>query len=268
MTYGYYGNTRSRKQSRSKTKTLEVRRILASLAMTAGILAMPFNVGEAAIARKDGVTGPAIKQEGNVYNIEPEKVVSNEFAYNRFKEFNLSQGQIANLQFKNAATLANFVSSKVSINGIVNAVKDGKIDGHLYFFSPNGIAVGASGVINAGQFTGIVPTQTAFDKLYNSANPATDITLAAVQNLNTYASDKTIEISGQINTHSGVMLGAGIINIKDGAKLQSTKDVQFTDVVNTGSSGISFAKGAGGDIILAAKQESAVADTKTVKDKE
>ena len=56
MTYGYYGAKGSRKQS--KTKTLEVRRILASLAMTAGILAMPFSVGEAAIARKDGVTGP------------------------------------------------------------------------------------------------------------------------------------------------------------------------------------------------------------------
>ena len=200
MTYGYYGNTRSRKQSRSKTKTLEMRRVLASLTMAAGILAMPFNVGEAAIARKDGVTGPTITNTNNVYNIDPEKVVSKDFAYNRFKEFSLDKGQIANLKFGNASTLANLVNSKVTINGIVNAVKDGKIDGHLLFLSPNGIAVGASGVINAGQFTGIVPTQTAFDKLYNSANPATDITLAAVQNLNTYASDKTIEISGARTT--------------------------------------------------------------------
>ena len=274
MTYGYYGNTRSRKQSRSKTKTLEMRRVLASLTMAAGILAMPFNVGEAAIARKDGVTGPTITNTNNVYNIDPEKVVSKDFAYNRFKEFSLDKGQIANLKFGNASTLANLVNSKVTINGIVNAVKDGKIDGHLLFLSPNGIAVGASGVINAGQFTGIVPTQTAFDKLYNSANPATDITLAAVQNLNTYASDKTIEISGQINTHSGVMLGAGIINIKDGAKIQSTKSLDFKDLVNikNGTDAklgtLTKANGTGGDIILAAKQESTVADTKTVKGKD
>ena len=39
MAYGYYGNKRGRKQSRSKTKQLEVRRILASLAMAAGIFA-------------------------------------------------------------------------------------------------------------------------------------------------------------------------------------------------------------------------------------
>ena len=47
MTYGYYSSKRGRKQSRSKTKQLEVRRILASLAMAAGILAYPFGAAEA-----------------------------------------------------------------------------------------------------------------------------------------------------------------------------------------------------------------------------
>ena len=121
MTYGYYGAKGSRKQS--KTKTLEVRRILASLAMTAGLLAMPFSVGEAAITRKEGVTGPEITFKDNVYNIDPEgKNSTGDFAYNRFKEFGLEQGQIANLKFDNASTLANLVNSKVTINGIVNAV--------------------------------------------------------------------------------------------------------------------------------------------------
>ena len=46
-----------------------------------------------------------------------------------------------------------------------------------------------------------------------------------------YANDKAIDINGQINTHSGVMLGAGIINIKDGAKIQSTKNLDFTNLV-------------------------------------
>ena len=268
MTYGYYGAKGSRKQS--KTKTLEVRRILASLTMAAGILASPFSVGEAAIVRRDETT---ISPTNNVYNIDPEgKNSTGDFAYNRFKEFGLEQGQIANLKFDTASTLANLVNNRVTINGIVNAVKGGAIDGHLIFLSPNGIAVGSSGVINAGQFTGIVPTPEAFNKLYNTQTPATDITLAAINQIKdgAYAAVKTddegvvqgtIDISGQINTHSGVMLGAGIINIKDGAKIQSTKDVSFTDVVNTGSTGLSFATSVtGGDIILMAKQESTVKD--------
>ena len=183
MTYGYYGNKKGRKQSRSKTKQLELRRILASLTMAAGILAYPFGVSEAAtaIVRKDGTV---VNHTDNVYNINPEgKNSTGDFAYNRFQQFALDAGQIANLKFGDASTLANLVNNQVTINGIVNAVKGGAIDGHLIFLSPTGIAVGPSGVINAGQFTGIVPTQTNFDKLYNSSNPATDITLAAINKI-------------------------------------------------------------------------------------
>jgi filamentous hemagglutinin family protein len=281
MTYGYYGNTRSRKQSRSKTKQLEVRKILASLTMAAGILASPFSVGEAAIVRKDGTE---ISHSNNVYNIDPEgKNSTGDFAYNRFQQFALDAGQIANLRFDTASTLANLVNNRVTINGIVNAVKGGAIDGHLIFLSPNGIAVGSSGVINAGQFTGIVPTLEAFNKLYNTQTPATDITLAAINQIKdgAYAAVKTddegvvqgtIDIRGQINTHSGVMLGAGIINIKDGAKIQSTKNLDFTNLVNiqsganAGLGTLTKVEGSGGDIILGAKQSSVVKDTKTVQD--
>ena len=275
MTYGY--------QSRSKTKQLELRRILASLTMAAGILAYPFGVSEAAtaIVRKDGTV---VNHTDNVYNINPEgKNSTGDFAYNRFQQFALDAGQIVNLQFDTASTLANLVNNRVTINGIVNAVKGGAIDGHLIFLSPNGIAVGSSGVINAGQFTGIVPTPEAFNTLYNTQTPATDITLAAINQIKdgAYAAVKTddegvvqgtIEISGQINTHSGVMLGAGIINIKDGAKIQSTKNLDFTNLVNiqsganAGLGTLTKVEGSGGDIILGAKQVSDVKDTKTVQD--
>ena len=127
MAYGYNSNKRGRKQSRSKTKQLEARRILASLAMAAGILAYPFGVGEAAtaIVRKDGTA--ITPGTGNVYNIDPEGS-SGAFAYNRFQQFALDQGHIANLQFGNASTLANLVNNKVTINGIVNAVKNNQIN--------------------------------------------------------------------------------------------------------------------------------------------
>ena len=276
MAYGYNSNKRGRKSSRSKTKQLELRRILASLTMAAGILASPFSVGEAAITRENGTV---LDGSGTVHNIDPEKVVSTDFAYNRFKQFNLDAGHIANLKFSDgtttAATLANLVNNQVTINGIVNAVKGGAIDGHLIFLSPNGIAVGSTGVINAGSFTGIVPTKDAFDKIYNANNSdaSATITQKAVEDIQkgAYATKGTINISGHINTRNGIMLGAGVININNGAVLQSTKNVQFTEVVNTGSnSGVAFAEGVGegGDIILKAKQSSVVNDTTIVKDQD
>ena len=275
MAYVYTIKKRNEKKARIKTKKMETRWLLTSLAMAAGMLAYPFGIGEAEIVQKDGTT---IAPSGNVYNIDPEGV-SNEFAYNRFQKFALDEGYIANLNFKEASTLANLVNSKITIDGIVNAVKNEKIDGHLIFLSPDGIAIGTKGVINAGNFTGIVPAKTDFETLYNTNNPATDITLAKVEALRdgtSYASGKSIDISGQINTHSGVMLGAGIINIKDGSKLQSTKNLDFKELVNIKDGNnvsananlgdLTAVAGTGGDIILMAKQASDVKDTKTGKD--
>ncbi|WP_028130604.1 hypothetical protein [Selenomonas sp. AE3005] len=268
MAYGYKIKKRHDKKAKVKTRNIEPRWLLASLAFAAGMLA-PFGVGEAAIVEKGGNT---INPEGKVYNISPEN--NGDFGYKRFEQFALESGYIAKFNFGSANVFANLVKEKISIDGIVNAVRDNKIDGHLIFLSPNGIAVGPNGVINAGQFTGIVPTQTAFDKLYKPDNP--NINMEAISALNTYANDKTIDIKGHINTHSGVMLGAGIININDGAKIQSTKDLNFTDLVNikngdaisvnSGLTGLTASVGSGGDIILTAKQESAVKDTKTEND--
>lgn len=283
MTYGYkvkktgsdwqlYDETatkwmprRERRKATAKARQREQQRLLASLSMAAGIFAYPYGLSEAAIVDSEDKT---LSASGKVYNINPQHE-SGDFAYNRFKTFNLEQGYIANLKFGSASMLANLVRDRITINGIVNAVRNNNIDGHLLFLSPNGIAVGATGVINAGQFTGVVPAQTDFDKLYNSANPAVDITKTAIEKLRdgSFAKGGTIDISGQINTHSGVILGAGIINLKDGAKIDSTKNLNFTNLVNinggasAGLGSLTAVAGSGGDIILKAKQESVVKDT-------
>ena len=169
---------RGRRKSRAKLRQREWQRMLLSLTMATGVFAYPYGISEAAteIVKKDG---SSITTTNDIYNISPEKV-NGDFAYNRFAKFNLDQGQIANLLFGNASTLANLVHDRITINGIVNAVRNNSIDGHLMFLSPNGIAVGPNGVINAGQFTGIVPTKTEFDKLYNAT---TEITLSDVEKL-------------------------------------------------------------------------------------
>ena len=167
-----------RRKAQAKARQREQRRMLFSLSMATGIFAYPYGISEAEIVDKNGVK---VNPTDNVYNIDPQRT-NGDFAYNRFSKFELGQGYIANLKF-DTATLANLVHDKIIINGIVNAVRNGQIDGHLMFLSPNGIAVGASGVINAGQFTGLVPSAVDFEKLYNSANPNTDITQAAIEKL-------------------------------------------------------------------------------------
>ena len=263
--------TPRRGRKRTFAQKRQQNKMLKSLALAVGFMAYPYGLGEAAteIVPKGGTA--ISPSSDNVYQISPQ-ADNGTFAYNRFEKFNLGSGDIANLLFGNSSTLANLVNNKINIEGIVNGIKDDQINGHLIFLSPEGIAVGASGVINAGQFTGIVPDVKEFEKLYNSQNAGADITVDNVMALNNYANDKTIDISGHINTHSGIMLGAGIININDGSRLQSTKNLDFQNLVKINAADAVSAdlhnitavvEGTGGDIILTAKQESAVKDTKT-----
>ncbi len=263
--------TPRRGRKRTFAQKRQQNKMLKSLALAVGFMAYPYGLGEATeIVPKNPGDAGKIAHSGNVYSISPQ-AENGTFAYNRFDKFNLSSGEIANLLFGNSSTLANLVNNKINIEGIVNGIKGGQINGHLIFLSPEGIAVGASGVINAGQFTGIVPAKVDFDKLYNSEN-SNNITAEAIGKLQNYANDKTIDISGHINTHSGIMLGAGIININDGAKLQSTKSLDFKDLVKINATDsvssdlnniTAIVEGSGGDIILTAKQASDIKDTKT-----
>lgn len=104
---------------------------------------------------------------GSVTNIFAETVVGN-VAINKFAEFKLDANNIANMYFvdsenKSAGNLVNFVNSRIDINGTVNAIQNKKIGGNLFFFSSDGMAVGKTGVINAGALYVATPTKTAFD---------------------------------------------------------------------------------------------------------
>ena len=133
------------------------------------LFAYPFTANASTITTKDGKT---LTPKDKVYNIEVQKKLSDQVGVNKFKDFTLDKGHIANIQFDKLQTVANFVDNKININGTVNALRDGKIGGNLYFLSPNGIAVGASGVINAGSFTGMAVDKDYFNKLskMDSAN--------------------------------------------------------------------------------------------------
>ena len=245
--------------------------MLAMAAFT--LFTSPFSAQASNITPKDAKYKDTITFKNKVYNIEVQKKLSNQVGVNKFKDFNLSKGHIANIQFDKLQTLANLVDNKISINGTVNALRDGKIGGNLYFLSPNGIAVGASGVINAGVFTGAAVDKSYFDKLskIDSASEfMTELSPTRIQ----YNNDtkKGIDIQGVINAPGS--LYATKINVGKNAVLTTdTKGIDFSKVVNITSgdkivvdSGITEgldASYSGGDIILKAHAQH-IADDNTL----
>ena len=217
----------------------------------AGILLQPVSGFASTITDKNGNN---LIRRGNVQNLYVQTMLdNNNIGLNRFGEYKISAGDIANMYFNEqngkvyANNLVNLVNSKIDINGTVNAVKNGKIDGNLYFISPDGMTVGPTGVINAGRVGVFIPNTSYWDELWkedvNVKNNFADFENYGRRDENgqyketrlAFADGKKIEIYGKINTRNGIVLGAQEILIKEGASLKrsaSTADVNFNDLVN------------------------------------
>ena len=165
----------TRKQERNQTKTLEqqthdldlARKVLT--AVTAfSFIGNPFAAMASTITRVDA-PNTNLMENTNVGHIYAEQMLNgNQTAVNRFDKFNVSAGDIANMYFQSTAlqgtdtwakNLVNFVNSRIDVAGTVNAIKENKIGGNLFFLSSNGMAVTGSGVINAGSLYVMTPTQ-------------------------------------------------------------------------------------------------------------
>lgn len=191
---------------------------------------------------------------GPVTDIFAEKVVGN-VAINQFKEFQLDANNIANMYFGmdkdgNAGNLVNFVESRIDINGTVNAIQNEKIGGNLFFFSSDGMAVGKSGVINAGALYVATPTENAFKdykQLETEDQFNTIIKEEGFAKIPINASG-TISVLGKVNAVNAVNLRAAKIgvgkNVSEntigdvaagatvtGASIR-TGDIDFTNLVN------------------------------------
>ena len=116
-------------------------------------------------AYKNTVTTGNLANGGKQYDITNQQVKDNN-ALNKFNDFALKQHDVANLHLDKVDHQINVVKNKIDINGVVNAIKDNKIGGDVYFFSNAGIAVGSHGIFNVGRLT--LGTNTAVgDALYN-----------------------------------------------------------------------------------------------------
>lgn len=113
----------------------------------------------------DKVKVTDIANSGKQYDITNQQMKDGN-ALNKFTDFGIKQHDVANLHMGEANHQINVVKNKIDIDGVVNAIKDNKIGGDVYFFSNAGIAVGSHGVFNVGRLT--LGTNTAVgDALYN-----------------------------------------------------------------------------------------------------
>ena len=252
---------------------------IVSAVTAIGFVMQPVAALASTITRTDG--GPNVSFNNGVADVFAGKVVG-DVAINKFAEFQLDANNIANMYFGtnkdgNAANLVNFVDSRIDINGTVNAIQNKKIGGNLFFFSSDGMAVGKTGVINAGALYVATPTTDAFAKYKDFTEQDQFDTIIPDQNFAQIPinASGTISVLGKVNAVNAVNLRAAKIGVGKNVSENTIGDVaagatatgasirtgvvNFKDIVNTnkvksGLSGTALTakKTGSGDIVLAA----------------
>lgn len=248
---------------REESATLRMKVLRSVLAVGVGFALTPWLGRQALAGDSTTLAAGTIVRTGQTENliasgtahIYAEKA-SNGVGLNAFEHFSVGNNQIANMYFQKEGstevlnTLVNTVNDRISIYGTVNALRNNKIGGKMYFLSPNGMVVGSTGVINAGALT-MITSGTTFD----TPTQAADAITANNWELNPTA---PIDIHGQINTATGIDLRAAYINVvkptgadantpapslKTGVKFKSLVNVSsdnYKDLVDTGRLNVSL----------------------------
>ena len=227
---------------------------------------------------------------GNTWNITPD-AVNGQVGFKQFGKIDLTQGDVLNFIYsyvtqkganvswneKNGThsmtvvapeegtinTFVNLINNGANINGIVNALQSVggglKTDGNLVFISPNGMVVGASGVLNVGNLSVISPTPESYRNLSDSLklpseqpkqiaslhlkenNPITqgkyDLDITYTDDIVSVKTDKTFDMS-TLTDGSGnqLVLGGKAIQVDAGGKIaaRGNVDLQGGTIANNG----------------------------------
>ena len=207
------------------------------------------------------VTQSQLAGGGTQYDITNQQMSGNN-ALNRFNDFGITQKDVANLHLGDAAHQINLVKNKIDIDGVVNAIKDNKIGGDVYFFSNAGIAVGANGVFNVGRLT--LGTNAAYGEALYNGGMEKHLAQSAAAQAKAVSGGSDITLQGKVYAQSDVIVGAGDVSL-NGATVrthvdhagtyaaQKTADEYRNQLVkiNTPSATVATALGKG-DVALAA----------------
>ena len=207
------------------------------------------------------ITTDNIANGGKQYDIKNQQVKDNN-ALNKFNDFALKQHDVANLHLDKVDHQINVVKNQINIDGVVNAIKDNKIGGDVYFFSNAGIAVGAHGVFNVGRLT--LGTNTAaggalYEGYYyeppQSGSVATPVTFDRDKEFYGKSAAERARLLNGGSLWGGNTAGdagisfAGKINAKDSVVIASAKSMisQTDGVIQTGAVFHPYTKGQSAD---------------------
>ncbi|MDO4936388.1 MAG: leukotoxin LktA family filamentous adhesin, partial [Sutterellaceae bacterium] len=240
----------------------------ATVTGTASLLFVLSPIAMAASTITPGWNNTTVSSKDGVHNIKT-NAIQGTVGINKFDQFEIVQKEIANLQFGSANKLLNFVNQQIKVDGTVNAVKDNKIGGDLYFISPQGMVVGSTGVINAGSLSVATPKQSTYDEWLTQADTPSMYADRLVDTIDSghYAINPAgiITVNGSINAGNRIALRAKEITVGSTGALKTGVD-DFANLVNIKNGTATVSAGLdpklefsvdsnSGDIILAARAE-------------
>lgn len=216
-------------------------RNLSKKKLFAAVLSVSFAVQQSAFLGVYATDISGITGNNGIYNINPDQI-KGDTGFRQYENFNLSKGDVANLIFKygaeNVEKFINLVDNTININGIVNSMRDNQFyNGHAIFISPNGMVVGASGVLNVGALSVYTPSQSDYKK-YIDGNYSQD--LATLKK-----GTADVEINGKVFSRGDIDIiardaiigtkGALIAGVNNTQLINSQKgaDILFDSLVNT-----------------------------------
>ncbi|MCM1338370.1 MAG: leukotoxin LktA family filamentous adhesin [Muribaculaceae bacterium] len=225
-----------------------------------------------------GSGGAGINTSGGVTTLTPKHWAGNN-GVSHYSDFNLGNGQTANLDFSDSrfgsnGAFYNLVDSQIVINGILNSVKNGSFykDGRAIFISPSGMLVGPTGVINVGSLSVHTPTNNAYTGATRNMTEQTFLDNATAVDNNGGA---PVTIDGKVFAANDVFIQSGKVTVSNGAGVfagvspseitkiyngTNTADALFSSLVNTAnlSTGSTFSN-TNGSIQILSNQEASVA---------
>lgn len=219
------------------------------LVMEASLLTLPLTaVAEAldhAITVDPNWTGTTItSSQDNLHHDISTSYINGSVAANKFTQFRVGEKHLVDMHLpENTNHLVNFVDIKISVNGTVNALKENKIGGNLYFVSPQGMIVGKTGVINAGSLTAVITTDDAYKKYSELSDKKLPLGLGQTEEQALATLQKmqqgevplnpvgVITVNGSINAGNRITLAASQIHLESGAKL-SNLETDFKNLVH------------------------------------
>jgi filamentous hemagglutinin family protein len=227
-----------RRRSQPRLRTL-VANLRNGHGLMVGVASLPLLMSPAAWAQAiqaDGRTLTTVTTAGAVTDVRT-ATVSGNTGFNSFKNFSVNAGHTANLHVPGGAlNLVNIVrDTRTDIHGTLNAIRDGRIGGNIYFANPHGFVVGAGGIVNVGALSMSTPTQGFVDRFFTAPGVVDAGALAQLFNGTAPLSAAAIRIDGRINAIDAVELAAGTVSVKGavltGARFEGQAP-DFTDVVN------------------------------------